>query len=199
MNFETIKQLTNKSILTIDEIKMILDYIVNVIKSKLDINDTYTRLCKESSMAVWSLCERLNIPYIAINTGGIGMSELEHHFGITGFQTEYGQICFLLDLTYIQFTQNTYPINLKKQKRTKLVSSPGNFISEENKKQLLESRYLTLTEQNFDDYISSFIESYRLANPVDERIVYDEAYTILQNNNINFTDTDYLKNQGIAY
>ena len=109
MNFETIKELANKSVLTIDEIKIILDYIVNNIKSRLDINDASTKLCKESSMTVWNLCDRLNIPYIPFNASSIGMSELEHHFGITGFQTEYGQVCFLLDLTYIQFTQDTYP------------------------------------------------------------------------------------------
>lgn len=199
MNFETIKGLTSKSILTIDEIKIILDYIVNNIKSRLDINDTFTRLCKESSMAVWDLCNRLNIPYIPFNTGSLGMSELEHHFGITGFQTEYGQICILLDLTYIQFTQNKYPVNLKNQKNSKLVSSPGIFILEENKKQLLESRYLTLTEENFDDYISSFIESYKLVNNIDARIVYDEAYELLQKYGINLVDKDYLKNNGITY
>ena len=38
MDFETIQQLTNKSELTIDEIRIILDYIVNNVRAKLDIN-----------------------------------------------------------------------------------------------------------------------------------------------------------------
>jgi len=199
MEFEEIKQLANKSILTIDEIKIILDYIVNNIKLRLKINDASTRMCKQSSMAIWDLCDRLNIPFLQFNTNSIGMSELEHHFGITGFQTEYGQVCFLLDLTYIQFTEEKYGVLLKNKKSTKLVLSPGNFISEENKNKLLDKGYLILTEQNFDDYISSFIETYRLANSIDERIVYDEAYNLLQNYGINLADNDYLKNQSITY
>lgn len=199
MNFEIIKQLANQQILTLDEVKIVLEYIVNDIKSKLDINDTSTRLCKESSMSVWELCDKLGIPYVPFNSGSLGMREMEHHFGITGFQTEYGQICFLLDLTYIQFTDRTYPVNVEIKKTTKMVPAPGNYISKENKQQLLESRYLTLTQDNFDDYIGSFIESYRLANPIDERQIYDDAYTLLEKYNINLADKNYLNNQGITY
>lgn len=199
MDFESVKHLAIQQVVSIEEVKVILDYIINNVKARLDINDSSTRLCKESSMEVWNLCDRLNIPYIPFNLGSFGMSEMEHHFGITGFQTEHGQICFLIDLTYIQFTDSKYAINEKEKNTTKLVSSPGNFISEENKKQLLESRYLILTEKNFDDYISSFIESYRLANHIDERQSYDKAYDLLGEYNINLVNKDYLNNQGITY
>ena len=194
MNEQQIKQILNKKIFTIDEIQLVLDYIVNNIKSKMDINHSYTRLCKESSLAVSDLCEKLKIPYIPFSLGSFGMKELEHHFGITGFPTEYGQICFLLDLTYKQFDVKEYPINLKNEKRTKLITSPGMFISEENKDQLINSRYLILTENNFEDYISSFIESYRLANKVDARLIYDKVYDDLLSCNINLIEKDYTKN-----
>lgn len=199
MNFETIKQLAKKNILTIDETRLILDYIVNNIKSKLDKNVPFTRLCKESSMQVWSLCDKLNIPYIPLNLECLGMSEMKHHFGIVSFQTEYGKICFLIDLTYLQFIGKTYLVNAKTNNSTKLVSSPGNFISEENKNQLLQFGYLTLTDKNFEDYISSFIESYRSSNSIDERNTYDKAYDLLEEYNINFVEKDYLKNESITY
>jgi hypothetical protein len=199
MNFETIKQLANKNELTIDEIRIILDYIVNTIKSKLDINDSYTRLCKESSMEVWNLCNKLNILYIPFNLGSFDMSGMEHHFGIISFQTEYGKIYFLIDLTYSQYVGKTYLINAKTNNSRKLVSSPCNFISEENKNQLLQFGYLTLTDKNFEDYISSFIESYRSSNSIDERNTYDKAYDLLEEYNINFVEKDYLKNESITY
>lgn len=199
MNEEIIRRLMNKGILTLDEVKSILDYIANDIRSTMDVNDPYTRLCKESSMAIWNICDKFNIPYIPFSMSDIGMGDLEHHFGITGFQTEYGQLCFLLDLTYIQFTSKTYSINVKNEKSTKLVTSPGMFVSEENKGQLVESGYLILTEENFDDYISGFIESYRLANPIDERVVYDSAYDLLLKYNINLVNKNYSNNQGITY
>ena len=199
MNEQQIKILVKKGELTIEEIKQILDYIVNNIKAKLDINDSSTRLCKESSIEIWNLCDKLNIPYIPFNLGSLGMGEMEHHFGITGFNTQYGQICFLLDLTYIQFIEKTYPVNLKNARGTKKVSSPGTFISDELKYQLVNSRYVTLTDKNFEEYISGFIDSYRLANPIDERIAYDKIYELLDTYHINFVDKDYLKGAGKTY
>jgi hypothetical protein len=199
MNEQHIRLITKKRILTIEEIKEILNYIVNKISTSLDINDSYTRLCKESSISVDNLCDKLNIPYIPFNMSEIGMGELEHHFGITGFNTEYGQICFLLDLTYIQFTEKTYPVNLKNGKGSKQVLSPGMFVSEELKKQLVNLRYITLTESNFEEYVGGFIESYRLANIVDERNAYDKIYELLRKYGINLVDKDYLNSEGKTY
>ena len=199
MKEQQIKQIINKGILDIEDIKIVLDYIVKKISSSMDINDSFTRLCKESSLSVSNLCDKLNIPYIPFSMGSIGMGELEHHFGITGFNTEHGQICFLLDLTYIQFTEKTYPINLKNVKGTKQVHSPGTFISDELKYQLVNSRYMTLTDKNFEEYISGFIESYRMANPIDERLAYDKLYELLENYGINLVDNDYLNDVGKTY
>lgn len=199
MKEQQIKLLVKKEELTIDEVKEILDYIVNNVKSKLDINDSSTRLCKESSMFISNLCNKLEIPYIPFSMGEIGMGEMEHHFGITGFNTEHGQICFLLDLTYIQFIEKTYPINLKNVKGVKHVYSPGTFISDELKYQLVNSRYMTLTDKNFEEYISGFIESYKMANPIDERLVYDKSYELLENYGINLVSNDYLNDIGKTY
>lgn len=199
MNEQHIKNIMKKNVLTLDEIKVVLDYIVNTISMHLDVNDSHTRLCKESSMLVATLCDKLNVPYIPFSMSEIGMGELEHHFGITGFKTEYGQICVLIDLTYIQFTEKTYPVNLKGEKGTKQVPAPGTFISDELKQQLINSRYITLTENNFEEYISGFIESYRIANSVDERNTYDKLYESLIMFGINLVDTDYLNGQAKTY
>jgi hypothetical protein len=58
---------------------------------------------------------------------------------------------------------------------------------------------MTLTDKNFEEYISGFIESYRIANPIDERIAYDKIYELLDTYHINFVDKDYLKGAGKTY
>ena len=184
--------------MSLEEIKNKLDYITNTIRQNLDVNNSQTRMCKESSLHVLKLCERLDIPYIPFSMGELGMPELEHHFGITGFQTEeYGQICFLIDLTYIQFTEKKYYINVKDKSEEKLSLSPGNFISDENKNNLLQNGYLILTEETFNDYLGCFIEANKLANKIDEQKIYQKAHILLKKFGINFAEEDYLNNRTV--
>ena len=170
MNKEKLRLLVSKKVKDKEDIKEILDFVVSDVRSTLDINDSRTRLCKESSLALMNLCERVNIPYIPFNMGELGMKDLEHHYGITGFNTEYGQICILLDLTYVQFSKKMYPVKGSE------VLSPGNFISIGNKEMLIKKGYITLTQENLNDYIESFIESYKLVNNINETKVYENIY-----------------------
>lgn len=199
MNEQLVIRLMSKQFKTIDDIKNILDFIVVDMRSSLDINNIDTRLCKECSISLINVCNKLGIPYIPFSMSEIGMEELEHHYGITGFNTEFGQICILLDLTYIQFNTSGYSVNLKNKLMDKQVLSPGNFISEKNKTMLVKSGYLTLTKENYDDYLRSFIETYKLLNPINEDLVYDIAYKNLEDFNINFSNKDYLNNKGITF
>ena len=188
-----IQKLISKDIKSIEDIKQILDYLVSNVRKNLDINDSSTRLCQESTIYLMRLCDKYNIPYIPLNMGELGMKDLQHHYGITGFQTEFGQICCLLDLTYIQFTEKEYPINGNN------VLSPGNFISDENKNILVKKGYLTLTEENLNDYIRSFIETHKLVSKTNEDFVYDKLYSNFKKFHINFVDKDYLNNKGFNY
>ncbi|MBQ9072538.1 MAG: hypothetical protein IJY25_05225 [Bacilli bacterium] len=199
MNKDQLKQLMTKQVLSLEEVKFVLDSLVNEIKNTMNVNDSSTRLCKESSMALWKLCSDIGLPYIPCSMSEINMSDLEHHYGITGFKTEYGQICFLLDLTYIQFTEDLYPVNVGGINGTKEVLSPGNFISEENQETLVNSGYITLTKENYDDYLRSFIETNKLVNQVNEDLIYGNAYSLLGQYHINFVEKDYINNQGISY
>ena len=188
-----IHELISKDIKYIEDIKQILNFLVSITRKQLNINDSSTRLCQESSIYLMKLCDKFNIPYIPINMGELGMKDLEHHFGVTGFQTEFGQICFLLDLTYIQFTEEKYPVNGNS------VLSPVNFISDENKDMLVQKGYLTLTEENLNDYIRSFVETYKLVNKTNEAFIYDKLYSLLNTFHINLVDKDYLNNKEITY
>lgn len=192
---ESVKKIIDKGVLSIDEVKKVLDYLISCIRTTMDVNTSETRLCKESSMKLCSICDKLNIPYIPFSMSTYDMSELEHHYGITGFQTEFGQICFLLDPTYIQFTESLYYINKKGENNSKKVLSPGNFISSENKEFLISNGYLTLTQSSFNDYISSFIESFKLVNPINEEKIYELIYDSLRKFNINLVEKDYLRNR----
>ena len=199
MNEEIIRQKMAQKILSLDEIKDILNYIVSHVRENLDINDSHTRLCQQSCMKTSDICNRLNIPYIMFDMKSLSMGELQHYYGITGFQTEFGQICFLLDTTYIQFTEKDYPVNVSGETKVKYVTAPGNFMTPENKDRLVENGYLTITEDSYNDYLRSFIETYKLVNKVNESQVYESAYNDLFQCNINFASKDYLNNQGITY
>ena len=183
----------------LDEVKLVLDSLVKEIRNNMYVNDSSTRLCKESSIALWQLCNDIGLPYIPCNLGDFNMKDLEHHYGITGFKTEYGQICFLLDLTYIQFTKNLYPVNINGMNGSKEVLAPGNFISEENKKNLINLGYMTLTEENYIDYLRSFIETNKLVNQINEAFIYEKAYSFLNQYHINLVEKDYINNRGISY
>lgn len=199
MKTEDIKKIVSKGVLSLDEIKLVLDYIVSCIRSNMDVNTSETRLCKESSIKICSICDKINVPYVPFSMGEYGMSELQHYYGITGFQTEYGQICFLLDLTYIQFAEKLYPVNVRGVPTSKDVLSPGNFVSDDVKNTLISKGYLTLTESNFEDYIRGFIETFKLVNPINEEKTYELIYNSLNKEKINLVDKDYLNNKGITY
>ena len=64
MKREEIKQIAKKGILTIDEIKLILNYLVYEVRKNLNINDASTRLCKESSIYVMILIFRIYLSLI---------------------------------------------------------------------------------------------------------------------------------------
>ena len=99
----------------------------------------------------------------------------------------------MLDLTYIQFTEEKYPVNGNS------VLSPGNFISDENKDKLVQKGYLTLTEENLNDYIRSFVETHKIVNTTNEDFIYDKLYSLLNIFHINLVDKDYLNNKEITY
>ena len=188
-----IQKLINKDIKSIDDIKQILEFMVSSARRDLDINDSSTRLCQESTIYLMRMCDKYSIPHVPLNIGELGMKDLQHHYSVIGFQTEFGQICFLLDLTYIQFTEEKYPVNGNS------VLSPGNFISDENKDKLVQNGYLTLTEENLNDYIRSFIETYKLVNRISSDFVYQKTYNILKKFGINLIEKDYLNNKEITY
>lgn len=194
MNEVEIKLLIEKHIKKIEDIEKILDFLYVRIKNKLKINISETRLCKESSIEIAKLCDKLNIPYIPFSTKELGMDGLEHYFGITGFNTEFGQICILIDFTYIQFIEDEYAINIKNEKISKYAFSPGIFIRQDNKVNLIKKGYLVLTKENFDDYLRSFIESYKLVNYLDDSLVYSKMHQLFNIYNINLLEKDYLNN-----
>ena len=188
----------DKEILSVEEVKDILDTLVLKVRNKFDVKDFTTRECKECSLMLMKLFDDIEIPYIPIANNEILMPDLEHHFGIAGFKTDKGYITVLLDLTYIQFSLDTYPGIIVDKEFTK-IKSPGEFISLENKNRLIDKGYITLTEENFNDYLNSFIMSYRKQHNIDEKLIYDKAYKILDKFNIHFTPKDYLNKEDVMF
>lgn len=182
-----IKQLVEKGTLNKLEIETVLNYLIKTTRNSLHI-DADSVKCRESSLFLKELCDRVNIPYVPFANNELGMKELEHHYGIVGFNTEVGQICFLLDATYMQFNRNTYPVS------DKMVVSPGKSVGEKLKQQLINKGYFTVTHKNITEYLNGFIESYNSLYEIDSNLVFDKFYKELEKFNINIIDIDYLNN-----
>lgn len=194
-------QLMQKPTLTIEEVKLALDFISSEIRNNLDVNTPSTRLCKESSCAVEDLCYFLAIPCIQFCTSELGVTPLEHHFGILGFKTEQGQICFLVDLTYIQFSLDKYNIDAPKTQVIPIIS-PGKFMDEAIKEELIKNGYLTLTEENITQYINGFINGYKSLyienqnknllklEKINEQDVFNKLYNLFKKYHINVVAED---------
>ena len=74
-----IQKLINKDIKSIDDIKQILEFMVSSARKDLDINDSSTRLCQESTIYLMRMCDKYNISYVPLNIGELGMKDLQHH------------------------------------------------------------------------------------------------------------------------
>lgn len=183
---EDIKKLKEKEYLTEEEVKIILNYLITTTRRKLDITEDDCIKCEESSMFLDRLCISTNIPYIRFSNSELGMKDLAHHYGIIGLNTEIGQVCFLLDATYMQFNKETYPVENKQ------VISPGEFIDENIKEQLIKDGFITLTKENAYQYINSFAESYSSLYKIDKDSVINNFFETLKTFNINILGEEYL-------
>lgn len=175
-------------ILNKEEIKKILDYLIKTTRNILDIEENDSVKCIESSLFLRRLCDKIDIPYIPFANNELGMKELEHYYGIVAFNTEIGQVCFLIDATYIQFDKEKYPIE------GKLVTSPGKYINGDLKQQLINNGYFTMTHENIIEYLNSFVTSYNNLYKINNDLVITKFYKMLENFNIKVKDDDYLNN-----
>lgn len=171
MSNELIEKLKRNEVLTPLEVKCVLDYIVSSVSlgyriDRQNFKDYYTKqkeintsdytLCVETSSKIAELCKIFNIYYNIHTLKELGIPDLDHYFGIITFNTKE-PLSFIIDLTYIQFLESTYPIY--RDNKTVNITSPSTFIKEENKKSLIFDGYITCTQENLKDYIGSFIES----------------------------------------
>lgn len=175
-----------------EKIDTALTSLINGVKNKL-AEDNNLCACYESSLTLWRLCDKVDIPYIGFNINEVGLNNFIHHYGICSVEG----VCALIDLTYNQFIDNKYPLYFDKDRI--LVNSPINYLREENKYNLLTKGYMILTEENYIDYITSFINSYKSVKNIDDSIIYDKAYKLLEDFNIKFVEKEYLNNKKITY
>ena len=196
---EILVKLDQEQTLTPTEIKCVLDYIMQEAKKKNGINETNQQLyfkkteqieishytvCEECSKSLANLCNGLKIKNCIVDTQALGIPDLKHYFEIIKFNSAENLI-FIVDLTYIQFLKNTYPVYI--DGKVVDVVSPGKFFSTKNKNELMWNGYLTCTEQNFKDYIGSFIKSNKTGRNIDENAILD--FSISQVSSVfGFTD-----------
>lgn len=175
--------------LTEDEIEYALSFIRETVINRLN-NDfgNYRVRCQESSIYIADLSFKLDFAYYGFTTSSLSMKELYHHFGIIGFNGINGPAWYLIDLTYEQFNTKKYPIYINNKSYN--VVSPGEYISKENKHQLIKKGYIKLTKSNFLDYIDSFMRSYSIKLSVDKDAVYNKLLSEFNELRININDDD---------
>ena len=184
---EIIEKLDQEQNLTTEEIKYVLDYIMQEAKNRNGITETNQQLyfkrpkqieishytvCEECSKEIAKLCNGLKIKNCIVDTQALGLPDLKHYFEIIKFNSKENLI-FIIDLTYIQFLKNTYPVYI--DGKAVDVVAPGKFFSTKNKNELMWNGYITCTEQNFKDYISAFIKSNKTGRNIDENAILDFA------------------------
>ena len=182
---EIIEKLNKEQNLTPEEIKYVLEYIMQEAKNKNGITETNQQLyfkrpeqieishytvCEECSKEISKLCNGLKVKNCIVDTQSLGLPNLKHYFQIIKFNSEENLI-FIVDLTYIQFLKNTYPVHINGKPVD--VVAPGKFFSTKNKNELMWNGYITCPEQNFQDYISAFITSHRTGRNIDENAILD--------------------------
>ena len=193
---DILNKLENKQSLKFEEIKYVLEYIIEAVKKEVGINESnqelsfkkkdnieisdYTK-CFESCKEIGKLCHSFNIGFEMIDTNVLQIPDLKHYFAIIKF--EENNLSFIMDITYIQFLKNRYPVYID-GKRTEVVA-PGIFFSTKNKSDLMLDGYITCTEKNFRDYLSSFIKSNKTKRQLNEDYILNYAISQLSEN---FTD-----------
>ena len=184
---EIIEKLNQEKTLTVEEIRCVLDYIMQEAKKKNGIFETNQELyfkkpeqieisdytvCEECSKEIAKLCCGFKIKNCIVDTQRLGIPDLKHYFEIIKFNSKEDLI-FIVDLTYIQFLKSKYPVYIECNKVN--VVGPGKFFSVKNKNELMWNGYITCTEQNFKDYISAFIKSNKTGRNIDENEILDFA------------------------
>ena len=169
-----IEKVKKQESLSEEEVSYILPFIKEIVLKNLkeQYGDCDKR-CQESSNYLAMLSDRFNYAYYGFDTNSLFMKELYHHFGIIGFNGNNGPLWYLIDLTYKQFENKTYPVYISENERE--IISPGEYISKENKSKLIQDGYIKLTTNNLTDYIDSFISSYSTKFEVDRDSVYSKV------------------------
>lgn len=152
---EIINKLANKSVLTIEEARLLLDTICQLVIDDLKITRDFSRKCIQSHDEIVRICLMSGINFSGLYNEAIGLDEIPHYYNFIGLNTNLGGIWFLVDPTYIQFDCDRYFVDHTE----KTFISPGRYFPKEFKDELLNYGYITYTKEHFYSYINSFVLS----------------------------------------
>ena len=146
MSNQILEKLIQEQDLTIEEILIVLNYIVTDVGEKLEkVKMNSLMKCNESNHFIGNMCERLNLIYFPLTTHELKEDRLFHKFGLIIFNDKTHPISYLIDLTYDQFKVEEYGNN-----------SPIEHVSDEIAYDLLHKGYIPFTRENLENYIMAF-------------------------------------------
>lgn len=146
MSNQILEKLRQEQDLTIEEILIVLNYVVTSVREKLTkVPIGNLMKCNESDYFIGQMCERLNLAYFPLTTHELKEDRLFHKFGLIIFNSQTHPISYLIDLTYDQFKVEEYGNN-----------SPIEYVSKEIAYNLIHEGYIPFTRENFENYIMAF-------------------------------------------
>ena len=158
INYPDLMIIENKilgnQLLTKGEIEKFLDYLVYLVRVKLDddfINATYKNLCNRAQCMIHYYLEDLKVEhYLNRSFESITKDAADHSFVVAVFNTKDGSTPYIIDPTYRQFFESE-----RCQKRP---LTPGNFILDKDKDIIatfLQKGYMEMNKENTEIYGNS--------------------------------------------
>ncbi len=170
IDYNYLKQIENKLLnnneLKKHEIEMFLDYLVYIVRKKLDpdfVNATYKNLCNRAQCMIHYYLEALNVEhYLNRSFDAITKDAADHSFVAAVFNVENKLTPYIIDPTYRQF--------FEEERCHKRSLTPGNFILEKDKNiviEFLKRGYMEMNKENTAIYGNSlYFTSSTIPKPV---------------------------------
>lgn len=177
--------------LTSYETYQTIQYLINESRIKNDVSEDNLMKCEECSNFI---CINLMINgypfnYSKFDASDLGFKDKFHYFSVVELNTLEGKRSFIIDPVFEQFNTHNY-----KYTDDKIVDSKNAFNNDTNfLNRLSKERYLELTEENIQKYISGLVNfGNQSSNSIDFSTALKNFKKKLEKNNLSYSSDNAL-------
>lgn len=191
-------KLRNNETLSLDEVKVVLDYIVKEARDKSGFSYD-PRKCFECNNIIGNLCYKYNILFVPMCIQSFNMKGFDHYYGYITFNSET-PVTVIIDPTYIQFdpkylNDKNEDVVIYINESSISLTPPGHYLNDKDRNCLVNDGYLTMTEEHFTNYISAFILSYKSAVSINQDEEIKRFVDDITTSRISFCDIENLEKE----